>query len=361
MMVRGLGSPVRLVVSAPASPQRLGLATGFLRRSGLRRAAPTESLKPFSRESFMFHRLVGVGRRILRYLTSALAIQRVRRHSRRLLLEPLAARQVLASYPTSGGSATLTLDGSSENLSITADPTNYLITTSLSGWSGAATPGVVVSGTTLQLAKATFTGTISIVDQTGINGGSVTFTNNATPAYDANFTVTLNDSPGAVTFATNANPSFGTRNLTVTTTGSSSNIVFQNGATVAATSGSVTLNAGGAVPLNPTSGVSTTSGDLSLGAGGAVTLNSSASVATGSGALSLNAGTAISFASSSASVASTSGAVTLNAVTTGAATVDSTADVSGGAVSITALSQNSIKTAETTVRLTVTTGTIKVA
>ena len=309
----------------------------------------------------MFHRLVGVGRRILRYLTSALAIQRVRRQRRRLLLEPLAARQVLATFSASGDSATLTLDGNGENVSITADPTNYLITTSLSGWSGTAATGVVVSGTTLQLAKATFTGTISIADQTGISGGSVTFTNNTTPAYDANFTVTLNDAPGAVTFATSANPSFGTKNLTVTTTGANGNIVFQNGATLAATTGNVTLSAGGALTLNSSSGVSTTTGGLSLAAGGAITLNSSASVATTTGTLGLSAGTAISFASSSASVASTSGAVTLNAGTTVGATVDSTADVSGGAVTITAGSQIALNTAATSASLTVTTGTINVA
>lgn len=255
----------------------------------------------------MFYRLVHVGRRCLKFLTSSLALRRIRHHRRLLLLEPLAARQVLASYAAAGDSATLTLGTTGENLSITADASDYVVTTSSgSGWSGPVATGVTVSGATMRLSKGTFTGTITIADQSGISGGRVTFTPNANATYGANFTVSLDDSPGAVTFANNANPNFGAKNLSITTTGGSGNIVFNAGATVTATAGNISLNSGGAI-----------------------TLASSASIASNSGDLSLTAGTSVS------------------------ATVDTTADVAGTDVTITAGSGISLNTAVTSATLAV--------
>ncbi|MFM7072401.1 MAG: beta strand repeat-containing protein, partial [Planctomycetota bacterium] len=311
----------------------------------------------------MFHRLVGVGRRFLKYFTSALAKRRIRRHRRLWLLEPLAARQVLAAYTATSDSATLTINNTGEQLSITADSSDYVITTSGgTNWTGPAATGVTATTNTLRLAKSTFTGTISIVDQSGISSGSVTFTSNSGASYGANFTVTLNDSPGTVTF-NGSNPSFGGNNLTVTTTGGTGNIVFSNSGTVAATTGSISLTSSGSITVGNSSAVSTTSGSLSLAANGAVQLGTSAAVSTTSGTLGVTATTgAISFGSS-ASIASTSGGnVTLSSGTSVSATVDSVADVSGGVVSITSASGIALNTAATSASLTVSsTGAINVS
>jgi Ca2+-binding RTX toxin-like protein len=266
----------------------------------------------------MFHRLVGVGRRLLKYLSSAVAKRRIRRHRRLLLLEPLAARQVMAAFTHTADSANLTINSSSENLSITSDSTDYIITTSGSGWSGTAGTGVSVSGTALRLAKSTFTNSIAISDQSGISGGSVTFTSNSSPTYNADFAITLNDSPGAVTFAASANPSFGAKSLSVSTTGSNGNIVFSSNATVAATSGNISLTSGGAITFASTASVASTSGNLSFSAGTTVTaaMDSTADV-TGT-TVSITAGTGISVNTAATSA-------TLNVTGTGAINVSDTA------------------------------------
>ena len=310
----------------------------------------------------MFQRLVGVGRRFLKYLTSSLAKRRIRRHRRLMLLEPLAARQVLASYtvPTAD-SATLNIATSGESLSITADSSDYIITSAGgSGWSGSAATGVTVSGNDLRLAKATFTGTITINDQSGISGGAVTFNSNTGTTYGANFTVTLNDAPGAVTFGTGANPSFGAKNLGISTTG---NVVFNSSATVAATTGNVSISAGGTLTLGSSTGISTTQGSLTLASTGATSLAMSAAVSTTSGALVVSAGGAITLASSASVAATGGGNVTLNSTGSSVtATVDSTADVSGTTVAISAASGISLNTAATNASLTVTSaGSINVS
>jgi Ca2+-binding RTX toxin-like protein len=269
----------------------------------------------------------------------------------------------------------LTIDGNNEILSITADGTDYRITTSLSGWSGSAASGVTVSGTELRLAKSTFTGTIAINDSSSISGGAVTFSNtNTTATYNADVTITLNDSPGSVNFQGTATHSFGAKNLSVTTSGASSNIVFAANGSVAATTGNVTLTAGGAITLNSGSQVATTSGSVTLSAGTTVTragaIDGTPEVS--GGTVSINAGSGIGTASAALEInastltAAVSGAGVINVADTAAGLTVTSATTANGAITLSATSgaltlTNVVATGGNLIASTLTSGNIIVA
>jgi uncharacterized repeat protein (TIGR01451 family) len=142
-----------------------------------------------------------------------------RRRRRKLLLEKLEDRRLLAIFSESGGTLNLVLEAG-ENLSILSTPSDtYTFTLTAGGpWSGTDSANVTGQGGNLLTVtpdgKLAF-GTINITDFAAAAG--VVFADSGGNAYSDNFLIVLDNASTEVTFQ--GTSSFGTSNLTVATVG----------------------------------------------------------------------------------------------------------------------------------------------
>jgi fibronectin-binding autotransporter adhesin len=165
------------------------------------------------------------------------ALRRERR-PRKLRLEVLEARQMLASFGQSGTTLAIDLNADSESVGIVSHGATYALTLDASHtWTGVDTADVAGSGSsTLTVSAAAFT-SIQVTDSN--SGGAVTFEDSGGNVYAASFTVLLDNSPtGAITF--NGASAFGPSGLSVST---QANIVVSSGASVTVDGGQLALDA----------------------------------------------------------------------------------------------------------------------
>ncbi len=200
-----------------------------------------------------------------------------RSRQRKLLLEPLEDRRLLASFLDANPTLSIDLNAASENVALVSNGTSYTLT--LNGantWTGANTANVTGHGTgtlTVTAAGLAAFNTVNITDSA--SGCAVTFGNSGANAYSDDFNIMLDNSPaGQITF--NGASSFGTSSLSASTT---AGLVVSSGATVTASSpvtltadsmdiqGTITSNGG--ITLQPatpsrTIGLNSGTGDFNL-------------------------------------------------------------------------------------------------
>jgi autotransporter-associated beta strand protein len=187
---------------------------------------------------FPFYRRTQTGNR--------LRSRRPRRQRRKLLLERLEDRRLLAAFSESGATLNLVL-GADESLSILSTPSDtyrFMLTTG-GTFSGTNNAHVIGNGTnllTVTSAGKTALDTIRITDSAAV--ANVLFADSGGNAYSDNFLLDLDNAGTTVTFQ--GNSSFGTSNLAVTTLG---NIVLAGVSPVgqvAASDGNIDLSANAA-------------------------------------------------------------------------------------------------------------------
>lgn len=193
----------------------------------------------------MIARFGRVGGRIARFLSASFALRRSQVRRRLLRFEPLLSRQVLAGFAVTGDSATLTLTAPNEQLSVTADASAYIVSTSQPSWSGVPVSGVVVSGSELRLSRTAFTGTIAIVDQAGALNSGVRFTGVGNLDFNVGIAIDLDEPGSFVVVNAGTNLAFGANDFGVRVRNAlapnSVYIDLHDNSSVATTSGSITF------------------------------------------------------------------------------------------------------------------------
>ena len=206
---------------------------------------------------------------------------------RRLLLEPLEERRLLATLAEAASTLTITLDNNSETLGISSAGGSYAITSSSPFVNGGVTAGRVSAfgGTSASITAAGLAAynTIQIVDGLGIQGTRVTFNDSGANVYSDSFIVNLSQDTdvgagesrsvlflGASSFGAGSLHVTTLRDIVVgefapTTLSTSSGGISLNANTAGTTSGSfngialyfatVTSSGSGSVELNGTGGL----------------------------------------------------------------------------------------------------------
>lgn len=161
---------------------------------------------------------------------------------------------MLATFADIAPTLHITLQAN-EAIQIASNANSYAITLASGTWSGPNDGNVSASGATLTVTSTgqiAFSTGIDITDDSGSGGGtgtSVSFIDSGFNAYLNNFTIDLHNSPAFPGLAFSGNSSFGSNTLNATV---STSIVVNSGANVSTTSGDITLNAN--QQATPTSG-----------------------------------------------------------------------------------------------------------
>jgi hypothetical protein len=219
---------------------------------------------------------------------------------RRLAFQSLEQRLVLATFADSGTTLSLGL-GTGEKVAIISTGSTYILSLDTTGtWSGVNDANV--TGTTTNILTVTnagltaFTSSVQITDTGSGGGDAIVFNDSLASGYSNNFVIDLtNSSSGAATpgLAFDGASLFtGSAGLTASVNG---DIIVNSTASITSSGSPINLMATGTnAPLTDDGNIISNSGSITLQASGAVTVGNNVTINSGTGSLALAADVAAS-------------------------------------------------------------------